>query len=146
MRGPGRVIERGEYAQYLEQNRVNVEKNKSAYKQRQAIVEHPYGTIKRQWGFSYILTKQGKQRASADAGFMFIAYNFRRILNILGMDTFRDYLKTLALSFLHLFSLLKTKISRFTRFTFFEIYLTNNFYPRLNRLIFGEHLMYNEGF
>jgi transposase len=146
MRGPGRVIERGEYAQYLEQNRVNVERNKSAYKQRQAIVEHPYGTIKRQWGFSYILTKQGKQRASADAGFMFIAYNLRRILNILGIDVFRNYLKTLTLSFSFLIAPLKTKISHFKQFIFFEIYLANNFYPRSNRLIFGEHLMFNKGF
>jgi len=144
--GRGRLIERSEYAQYMERNRVNVERNKSAYKQRQAIVEHPYGTIKRQWGFSYILTKQGRQRASADAGFMFIAYNLRRILNILGIDTFRDYLKTLALSFLHLFSHIRTEISLFKKFIFFEIYLMNNFYPRLNRLIFGEHLMFNEGF
>ncbi len=29
------------------------------YKRRQAIVEQPFGTIKRQWGFSYILTKNG---------------------------------------------------------------------------------------
>jgi len=44
------------------------------YKRRQAIVEHPYGTLKRQWGFNYILTKKGIEHASADVGFMFIAY------------------------------------------------------------------------
>ena len=145
-RGKGRVIERSEYAQYIEQNRVNVEKNKDAYKQRQAIVEHPYGTIKRQWGFSYILTKQGKARASADVGFMFIAYNLRRIMNILGIDAFRDYLKTRALSFLYLIALLKAKISLYKRFIFSENYLVKYFYRGLNRLIFDEHLMFNEGF
>jgi transposase len=146
MRGPGRVIERGEYAQYLEQNRVNVEKNKDAYKQRQAIVEHPYGTIKRQWGFCYILTKQGKERASADAGFMFVAYNLRRIINILGIDTFRDYLKTLVFSFLYLIALIKTKISIFKQFVFFENYIAKYFYPCSNRFIFDKHLMFNDGF
>ena len=136
MRGPGRVIERSEYAQYMEQNRVNVEKNKSAYKQLQAIVEHPYGTIKRQWGFSYILTKQGKDRASADVGFMFIAYNFRRIINILGIDTFRDYLKTLVFSFLHLNSLIKLKISQFKILLFFQNYISKYYCHCYNRFIF----------
>ena len=57
--------------------------NPDAYKKRQAIVEHPYGTIKRQWGFDHITTKKTMQRASADVGFMFIAYNLTRIWNIL---------------------------------------------------------------
>jgi hypothetical protein len=34
---------------------------------------NPFSRIKQQWGFSYILSKQGINRASADAGFMFIA-------------------------------------------------------------------------
>ena len=95
----GRLIERSEYAEYIEQNKKNAEQNKTLYKRRQAIVEHPYGTIKRQWGFSYILTKQGKERASADVGFMFLAYNLRRIINILGLDVLKKYLKLVILRF-----------------------------------------------
>jgi transposase len=139
MRGPGRVIERGEYAQYMEQNRVNVEKNKGAYKQRQAIVEHPYGTIKRQWGFSYILTKQGKERASADAGFMFIAYNLRRIMNILGQDVFKKYLRMLVLKFLQLFSVTGLINLKYERGIFFKKCFMINFAPSLNRLIFDKY-------
>jgi hypothetical protein len=30
---------------------------------RQAIVEHPYGVIKRQWDFYYIMTKKTIKRA-----------------------------------------------------------------------------------
>lgn len=45
------------------------------FKRRQAIVEHPYGTIKRQWGFNFILTIKSLERANADAGFMMVAYN-----------------------------------------------------------------------
>jgi hypothetical protein len=142
-RSKGRVIERSEYAQYIEQNRVNVENNKDAYKQRQAIVEHPYGTIKRQWGFSYILTKQGKARASADVGFMFIAYNLRRIMNIMGIDAFRNYLKTLAFLFSHLITLVKAKISHFKLSFFSKNYLLYYFYHCSNRLIFDEILMLN---
>jgi len=52
-------------------------------------VEHPYGTIKQQWGYSYILPRKGINRASADAGLMFIAYNLRRIKNILTMNVLK---------------------------------------------------------
>ena len=69
------------------------EVNKALYKRRQAIVEHPYGTIKRQWGFSYIMTKKGTGRAGADVGLMMTAYNLRRIFNILGADRLREYLE-----------------------------------------------------
>jgi hypothetical protein len=91
----GRIIERSEYAENVEQNRKNMESNKMLYKRRQAIVEHPYGTIKRQWGFNYILTKQGIQRASSDVGFMFTAYNLKRIINIIGFEEFKKYLEVL---------------------------------------------------
>lgn len=79
----GKVVQRSEFQQYIEDNAQRVLKNPTAYKKRQAIVEHPYGTIKRQWGFDHIITKKTKQRASADVGFIFIAYNLTRIWNIL---------------------------------------------------------------
>jgi len=89
----GKVIHRSEYQEYIQHNKEQVELNKALYKQRQAIVEHPYGTIKRQWGFSYFMTKNSSKRASADVGFMMTAYNLRRIINILGLDSFGRYLE-----------------------------------------------------
>lgn len=109
----GRVIERSQQAEYIEQNRKNIEQKEALYKRRQAIVEHPFGTIKRQWGFSYIMTKKGKQRASSDVGLVFIAYNLRRIINILG---FRGFLTALLTACSYLFaqiSLLRLKIRHF---------------------------------
>ena len=91
----GRLIERSEYQPYIEINKQNIEANPAIYKQRQSIVEHPYGTIKRQWGFYYVITKKGMKRASADVGFIFIAYNMRRIMNILDKDVFKKFLKEL---------------------------------------------------
>ena len=96
-----RLIQRNEFAEYYEVNRRNILEKEQLYKRRQAIVEHPYGTIKRQWGFSYVLTKKGISRASADVGFMFIAYNLRRIGNILTKDQLREYLRILVLLFLN---------------------------------------------
>jgi transposase len=100
-----RLIQRSEYADYYEANRANVKEKEHLYKRRQAIVEHPYGTIKRQWGFSYILTKKGMNRASSDVGFMFIAYNLRRIVNILTMDVLKEYLRILYTLFQAVFDL-----------------------------------------
>jgi len=95
----GKLISRSQYNWYYERNQNLVDENKTLYKQRQAIVEHPYGTIKRQWGFSYISTKKGIKRASADVGLMFAAYNFRRLINIIGKEQLTKYLGILALWF-----------------------------------------------
>jgi hypothetical protein len=80
-----------------EQNKSNVEANAELYKKRQSIVEHPYGTIKRQWGFDYIITKRGMKRASADVGLMFVAYNLRRLMNIIDKNAFMKFLQELML-------------------------------------------------
>ena len=89
----GKGIHRSEYHEYIQHNKEQVELNKALYKRRQAIVEHPFGTIKRQWDFSYIMTKKGSGRASADVGFMMTAYNLRRVFNILGAERLREYLE-----------------------------------------------------
>jgi transposase len=80
-----RTIERHEYAEAIELNKQNIKNNPSIYAQRQSIVEHPFGTMKRGWGFDHIITKRTMKRASADVGFIFIAYNLKRIMNIIGI-------------------------------------------------------------
>ena len=77
------------------------------YRKRQAIVEHPFGTIKRQWGFDHILTKKFKKRASADVGFIFSAYNLRRIFNLLDKNLLKEFLKGLGFCFFILRSYFK---------------------------------------
>jgi transposase len=116
----GRVIQRTTFAEYYEINRRNFQEKERLYKRRQAIVEHHYGTLKRQWGFSYILTKKGKERASADVGFMFIAYNLRRIGNILTKDQLKEYLRILVSLFSTDFDLLRGILKQCKRFIFTE--------------------------
>lgn len=99
---------RHHYQPYIEQNKKNIEANTKTYKKRQAIVEHPYGIIKRQWGFYYITTKKGLRRASADVGLMFVAYNLRRLMNIIDKNSFQKFLKELVLLFFTEIALLKT--------------------------------------
>jgi len=107
----GRILSRTTFAEYYEANRKAFQEKEKLYKRRQAIVEHPYGTIKRQWGFSYIITKKGMKRASSDVGFMFIAYNLRRIGNILTKERLMEYLRILFLLFLNLFGVNFRQIS-----------------------------------
>jgi len=106
----GRLIVRTEFAEYVEQNRRNIEADPATYKKRQSIVEHPYGTIKRQWGYYYVITKKGMKRASADVGFMFTAYNLRRLMNIIDKNLLRKYLQELALCFSIILSSVKAII------------------------------------
>jgi transposase len=95
----GRLIERSEYADLIYENKVRIENNYEIYRRRQAIVEHPYGVIKRQWDFYYIMTKKTIKHASADVGLIFTAYNMRRIFNLIDPNELKQYLKVLTLLF-----------------------------------------------
>jgi transposase len=92
----GRVVERSEFQSYMEKNKSNIEKDPATYKRRQAIIEHTYGIIKRQWGFYYVSTKKGIKHASADVGLMFTAFNLRRLMNIIDKNAFKKFLSELA--------------------------------------------------
>lgn len=118
----GKGIQRSEFQAYIQQNKERIQQNKQHYRKRQAIVEHPYGTIKRQWGFDYIITKKYKQRASADTGFMFIAYNLRRLFNILGKNALKEHLIKVLDRFLRLFDHIRPEISSFKTFIYLIVF------------------------
>lgn len=105
----GKIVQRRQHAHNIEANRQRIENGKATYKRRQAIVEHPYGTIKRQWGFSYIMTKEFIHRASADVGLIMTAYNLRRIINIVGTEKLKEYLETVANTILYIFGAIGLK-------------------------------------
>jgi transposase len=107
----GKIVQRNKYVEYIEANKIRIQHNQNYYRRRQAIVEHPYGTIKRQWGFNYIMTKKSIKRASADVGLVFTAYNLRRILNIIGIDA----LKRFALAFIWFFAAFLASFGLFWR-------------------------------
>jgi hypothetical protein len=109
----GKGIQRSEYQDHINRNKERIEQNKEYYRKRQAIVEHPYGTIKRQWGFGYILTKKFISRAEADVGLMFIAYNLRRLMTILGKEALRQHLGALLALFFDRIRLIRLQTGRF---------------------------------
>jgi len=130
----GRLIERTEHAEVIEANKQRIELNKEIYRKRQAIVEHPFGIIKRQWDFYYIMTKKTIKHASADVGLIFTAFNLRRIFNIIDKNLLKEYLKVLALFLL----LLKACFKQYTA-TIFSCSIkakvkTTDFLMRYNRL------------
>jgi len=79
----GRVIERSQYQQTVEQNNTRVKTEKEKYRRRQQIVEHPFGVIKRQWGYDHVLLK-GLGKVEAELGLIFTVYNLRRLITIFG--------------------------------------------------------------
>lgn len=82
-RKSGREIERSQYQDAVDNNNERVVNQKQLYQRRQAIVEHPFGTIKRSWGYSYTLLK-GLEKVDAEMNLIALVYNLRRSINILG--------------------------------------------------------------
>jgi transposase len=88
----GRQIERSEYQDAVDRNNKRVEQNKELYSRRQAIVEHPFGTIKRSWGYTYTLLK-GLEKVNAEVALIYLAYNIRRSVSILGVEALITIIK-----------------------------------------------------
>jgi hypothetical protein len=60
-------------------------------KQRKSIVEHPFGTIKRGMEAGYCLTR-GLRNVAGEFSLTFLAYNLKRVINILGCKNLMAYL------------------------------------------------------
>ena len=82
---PKRIIQRSEYQDAVDINDNNIKRNPHYYKRRQAICEHPFGTIKRHWGFTHTLLK-GLQKVNGEMNLIMFCYNFMRTKNILGIE------------------------------------------------------------
>lgn len=108
----GKIVQRNQQMQVIQDNKKRIELYKDTYRRRQSIVEHPYGTIKRQWGFNHIITKKGLRRAESDVGFMFIAYNLRRIIKIMGKGVLLSYLQAVAAYFCSFLSQIRLILSQ----------------------------------
>ena len=128
----GKQVRRSEFATNIENNKKRIVGSEKLYKRRQAIVEHPFGTIKRQWGFSYIITKHGMQRASSDFGFTMVAYNLKRLVNCIGLNELKQYLESIVQLFWLNIDRLKSLLSCFPIFKQRLIEETENALLNLN--------------
>ena len=60
---------------------------------------HPFGTIKRGWGFTYTLLKT-IPKVETEFSLIFLCYNFKRLVGILGFEGFKKALEVLFLAIL----------------------------------------------
>ena len=88
----GQTLTRQEHAGAVERNRHRLKTEPAVYKQRQAIVEHPFGTIKRHWTGYYTLLK-GLEKVDGEYNLLACCYNLRRSMSILGVSELIKRLK-----------------------------------------------------
>lgn len=61
--------------------RMRSDEGRRVYKKRKEIVEHPFGTTKRSWGYSNFICR-GLEKTTGEQSLVFLAYNFLRVFNI----------------------------------------------------------------
>ena len=126
----GRVIERTEYQQYIDRNNNRVLENPDYYRERQQIIEHQFGTLKRQWHFDYTLTKT-KEKVLGEVYLAFTCYNLKRTVSILGFDTLMIKIKAVLTPFLEKYATFTDPKSLFKCFLTkirIPLHNKNNFY------------------
>ncbi len=64
------------------QETLRSEENQKIMAKRKEIVEHPFGTIKSNWGFTGFL-QRGKESVRTEFSFICFIYNLKRVLNII---------------------------------------------------------------
>jgi len=68
----------------LEVKKVEVIPDRELVRQRKSIVEHPFGTLKRQMSSDHCLTK-GIESVRGEFSLSFLAFNLKRAINIMGV-------------------------------------------------------------
>ena len=126
---PKRIIQRSEYQDAVDTNDNNIKKNPHYYKRRQAICEHPFGSIKRHWGYTHTLLK-GLQKVNGEMNLIMFCYNFMRTKNILGFDKMMQQIQSWQPDYAKVICALKkafTKViySRNEQLFFLKIYQVN---------------------
>ncbi len=88
--------QRWEHQELLDTYNKNLETPaaKALFKKRGSIVEHPFGTIKRNLGWDHFLVRSKKKVQGENALIMF-TYNFKRLLNLIGIALFKKLMKAL---------------------------------------------------
>jgi len=107
----GRYIDRYLTDKAVQQNKANIQNNRKLYRKRQAIVEHPFGTIKRQWGFTHTLMKT-IPKVQTEFSIIMLCYNLRRVMSILGKDELKKALRSLHFMIFNFTYLMKAQTSK----------------------------------
>jgi transposase len=86
---PRRELYRSEHAEVVERHRAHMDtpEAKARMRERGALCEHPFGTLKRWLGSDHFLLR-GLEKAGAELALITHAYNFKRVLSIMGVEAF----------------------------------------------------------
>ena len=75
--------------------KMQTQEAKGIVKQRGALAEHPSGTPKQDLGWSHFLMR-GQEKVSGENALIMFVYNFRRLLNLIGIVIFQQLIKALS--------------------------------------------------
>lgn len=81
--GKVRQLSRWEHEDVLEKAKARLDSDPEKMRERRATVEHPFGTLKAWMGSTHFLTKT-LDRVSTEMSLHVLAYNMKRMMNILG--------------------------------------------------------------
>jgi len=83
-------IYRWEFEEIVERHKTKMKTKiaKDIVKKRGSMVEHPFGTIKRTLGWDHFLVR-GKEKVSGENALIMFTYNFKRMLNLIGITLFK---------------------------------------------------------
>lgn len=83
--GEQRRISRWEHEEVLEAMQARIDQRPDCMRIRRETVEHPFGTLKLWMGHSHFLTK-GLDRVRTEMSLHVLAYNMKRMINIMGVQ------------------------------------------------------------
>ena len=80
----GRTIQDREFQRIADEVDRRREAHPEMYQQRKQMAEHPFGTVKRSWGYSYFLTRRTAS-VRVESLLHFLTYNMKRAIHIVGV-------------------------------------------------------------
>jgi hypothetical protein len=86
-----RTICRWVHEDVLDRHRERMQAAAGLMRRRAGLAEHPFGTLKCRAGYRHFLLR-GFNKVRGEWSLMALAYNFTRVLNIIGIDGFTAYL------------------------------------------------------
>jgi transposase len=86
-----RRVYRSEHAELVAAHRQRmVAHGAERMRQRAGLVEHPFGTLKRWFGWDHFLVR-GFEKVGGEMSIMVLGYNLTRVINTLGVRAFTEY-------------------------------------------------------
>jgi transposase len=81
----GRTIQDREFQRIADEVDRRREAHPEMYQKRKQMAEHPFGTVKRSWGYSYFLTRRTAS-VRVESLLHFLTYNMKRAIHTIGVQ------------------------------------------------------------